>query len=222
MNIRAVIFDLDGVITSSSREHYLAWTELARRLGATLSERVFTDVKGRSRMDSLDIVLADIGMTGRFSEPGKKDLAEQKNRIYVELISQFDERNLEPGTLELFALLQANDIRIALGSASNNARLLLGRMGITHWFDYIADPAAVRRAKPAPDIFADAADHFGFAYRLCVGVEDAPAGIRAIKNAGMFAVGIGDAQTLAGADIVCASLRDVDIFTINRTISPPK
>ncbi len=219
MHIREVIFDLDGVLTTSSREHFLAWAKLAGQLGATLSVQVFDAVRGRSRMESLDIVLSDIGMSGRFNDAEKRALAEKKNRIYVDLISRFDERNLEPGALDLFALLRKNSIRIALGSVSENARLLLDRMKITDRFDYIVDPAAVRHAKPAPDIFLNAADHFGFAHPLCVGIEDAQAGVQAIKAAGMFAVGIGNERFLAEADIVCASLRDVDIFRIDRMIA---
>jgi beta-phosphoglucomutase len=219
MKIKEVIFDLDGVLTTSSREHFNAWSELAQQLGSSLSGSICDAVRGRSRMESLDIVLADIGMSGRFSDAEKQALAERKNSIYVNMISQFDERNLEPGALALFDLLQKNDVRIALGSASNNANLLLERMGIIDRFDYIVTPSAIRHAKPAPDIFLDAADHFGFAYRLCVGIEDAKAGIQAIKSAGMFAIGIGDPQTLTQADIVCPTLRDVDILRVDRIIA---
>lgn len=219
MNIKAVIFDLDGVLTSSSQEHFLAWAELANRLGRKLSPGIYDKVKGISRMESLELVLEDIGMSSRFSAKEKEELAQQKNSIYVDMISRFDERNLAPGAIELFELLKRNGIKIALGSVSKNSGILLKNMKILDYFDYIADPASVKNAKPAPDIFLAASKHFSFDSKSCVGVEDAPAGITAIKAAGMFAVGIGDKELLKGADIVYDSLCDVDIAFIDRLLA---
>ena len=216
MNIKAVIFDLDGVLTSSSREHFLAWAELAKRLGHKLSGHVFEDVKGISRMKSLDIVLKDIGMADKFPENEKIRLASLKNDIYVDMISKFDESNLAPGAAKLLELLKQNKIIIALASASKNSRMLLENMKIIGYFDYIADPSAVKNPKPAPDIFLDAAKHFSIEDRYCVGIEDAPAGITAIKAAGMFAVGIGNSEILSGADIVFRGLDKVDLLRIDR------
>lgn len=221
MNIKAVVFDLDGVLTSSSREHYLAWAELARSMGKTLSPAVYDKVKGISRMESLEIVLADTGMSGAFSDSVKAELADKKNRIYVDMISRFDESNLAPGAKELFEFLKRNDIKIALGSVSKNSRMLLVNMGISGYFDYVVDPALIKRAKPAPDIFLDAARHFSLDCSLCVGIEDAPAGITAIKSAGMFAVGIGGKALLAEADIVYERLEDVDMTLIDSLITQP-
>lgn len=219
MIIKAVIFDLDGVITSSSKEHFLAWTKLAGELHGTLSEHIMDDVKGRSRMASLDLVLADLGMADKFTSAQKAELADRKNQYYIHMISKFDPSNLEPGAVELFEYLKCSRVKIALGSVSKNALLLLNNMKITNYFDHIVDSAAVKNAKPAPDIFLNAADHFGFDHRLCVGIEDAPAGITAIKSAGMFAVGIGDKKLLSKADIVCQQLKDVDIDYIDGLIA---
>jgi beta-phosphoglucomutase len=165
MNIKAVMVDLDGVLTSSSREHFLAWAELAHRLGHKLSPSVYDKVKGISRMESLDIVLADIGMSGRFSDKEKAELAKQKNDIYVGMISRFTESNLAAGAVELFEFLKRKDIKVALGSVSKNSGTLLKNMNISEYFDYTADPATVKNAKPAPDIFLAAADHFSFDHR---------------------------------------------------------
>lgn len=219
MNIKAVIFDLDGVLTSSSREHYLAWAELAQRLGRTLSPGIYDKVKGISRMESLELVLEDLGMSSSFSIKEKEELARQKNSIYVDMISRFDESNLAPGAVEIFEFLKQNDIKIALGSVSKNSCMLLKNMKISDYFDYIADPASVKNAKPAPDIFLAAANHFSLGSRNCIGIEDAPAGIAAIKTAGMFAVGIGDKELLKEADIVYENLSDVDMAFIDRLLS---
>lgn len=218
MNIKAVIFDLDGVITSSSKEHFLAWAKLAHDLGGNLSDHIMDEVKGRSRMASLDLVLEDIKMAEKFSAEQKKQLADRKNRYYIDMISKFNPSNLEIGAIDLFEYLIKNSVKIALGSVSKNARMLLDNMKITDYFDYIVDPENVKSAKPAPDIFLNAADYFGFEHRFCVGIEDATAGIAAIKSAGMFAVGIGDKDLLTEADIVYRALQDVDIAYIDSII----
>lgn len=222
MFLKAVVFDLDGVITSTSREHFLAWAELAAQLGRKLSPHVYDDIKGISRMASLDIVLCDIGLKGNFSEEEKTRLADRKNSIYSGMISRFDESKLAAGAKELFSLLRKNDVLIALGSVSKNSHMLLRNMKIVQHFDYIVDPVRVKNAKPAPDIFLDAARHFSLDPKYCAGVEDAAAGITAIKSAGMYSVGIGDKDYLCEADIVYGELLDMDIFDIDRRMAVRK
>lgn len=222
MYIKLVVFDLDGVLTTTSREHFLAWSTLAKHLGHTLSPHVYDDIKGISRMASLDVVLRDIGMTERFSESEKRELAEQKNAIYVDMISKFDETNLATGALELFDLLKSKKVKIALGSVSKNACMLLNSMKIFNMFDYIVNPALVKNAKPAPDIFIEAARYFSLNVERCVGIEDAASGIRAIKSAGMHAVGIGHKGYLQDADIVYEDLKSVDMYYIDKQIAVKK
>ncbi len=219
MNIKAVVFDLDGVITTSSKEHFLAWSKLARELGGTLSEHIMDDVKGCSRMASLNLVLADIGMADSFTSAQKIELADRKNHYYADMISKFNPSNIEPGAVELFEYFKDNGVKIALGSVSKNAPMLLNNMKITGYFDYVVDPTVVKNAKPAPDIFLNAANYFGYKPMLCVGIEDAPAGIAAIKSAGMLAVGIGDKKLLSEAVIVYQTLKDVDIAYIDRLLA---
>jgi beta-phosphoglucomutase len=154
-------------------------------------------------------VLADIGMTDKFTSDQKNELAKRKNQYYIDMISKFSPSNLEPGAIELFEFLKSKGVKIALGSVSKNGPMLLNNMKITGYFDYIVDPAAVKNAKPAPDIFLNAADYFGFEHKLCVGIEDAPAGITAIKSAEMFAVGIGDKELLKKADMIYQALKEV-------------
>ena len=218
MNLKAVVFDLDGVLTSTSTEHYLAWGQIANKLGATLSSHVFDDIKGISRLASLDIVLSDIGMQDRFTVLEKKELGELKKRIYTDMISDFDETNTAEGAVALLEQLKTNDVRIALGSVSSSGRMLLERMKIIGYFDHIVDPCTVKNAKPAPDIFISAARHFSVSSQYCAGVEDAAAGITAIKAAKMFAVGIGEKPLLSHADIIYPKLKDVDIFVIDEQI----
>ena len=161
-------------------------------------------------MKSLEIVLDAIGMSGRFSEEEMVKMATDKNARYKELISQFTPDNLEPGMETLLTELKGKGIKIALGSASKNGPFLLERLGIMQYFDFITDPAAVKHPKPAPDTFLAASEALGFLPEECVGIEDAVAGVRAIKSAGMFAVGIGDRDVLAEADIVYPKVSDID------------
>jgi beta-phosphoglucomutase len=216
MKMKAMIFDMDGVITSSSNEHFLAWKELVKPWGSVLSDHVYDDVKGISRMESLDIVLNDIGKIDAFSPEEKKELADRKNAIYLDMIASFNEKNLFVGTINLLEALKYQGIKIALGSASKNGPMLLKNMGIMSYFDYIVNPANIQHGKPAPDIFLAAAEYFHVNGLSCVGVEDAVAGIRAIKTAGMFAIGIGDKEQLSQADVVYDGLNEIKLKEIEK------
>lgn len=204
MKAKAYIFDMDGVITSSSRQHFLAWKEMAfKKFKKEISDDVEDLVRGISRMDSLDIVLKDIGKLDSVSDRRKKRLASYKNRIYKRLISQFDESNLYEGTVDILEQLQKEGVLIALGSASKNGTMLLEKMKIAKYFDYIVRPKEIPegKGKPEPDIFLKGAEGLGVDPKDCVGVEDAYAGVTAVNSAGMKSVGIGTEKALPHADI---------------------
>lgn len=211
MNRKCFIFDMDGVITSSSDEHFAAWKQLAQELGGELSEEVEVYTRGVSRMKSLEIVLENIGMQNDFTEDEKLQMAVKKNENYVSLISDFTRDDLYDGMIELLEEIRSRGYKIALGSASKNGPLLLDKMGITEYFDYIVDPSSVKNGKPAPDIFLKAAEVLGFDICDCIGIEDAVAGVEAIKSAGMYAVGIGEKNVLDKADIVYKEVKNIKI-----------
>jgi len=218
MKAAAYIFDMDGVITSSSKQHFLAWKQMAYdEFKLTVSDEVEDLVRGVSRMDSLDIVIKDIGVESSVSDEKKKELAARKNEIYINLISQFDESNLYEGTVTLLKQLKENGVLIALGSASKNSAMLLEKMKIKKYFDYMVDPADIPegRGKPEPDIFLKAADGLKVPPEKCIGVEDAYSGVTAVKSAGMVAVGIGDACYLNHADIVYSEIGEIDIMQVD-------
>ena len=221
MKAAAYIFDMDGVITSSSRQHFLAWKQMAYdEFNKYISDEVEDMVRGVSRMDSLDIVLKNIEVQNQVSDLKKEELATAKNNIYISLISQFDESNLFKGTVELFERLKNECVLIALGSASKNSAMLLEKMKIKKYFDYAVDPADIPagRGKPEPDIFLKAADGLKIEPALCVGVEDAYSGVTAIKRAGMTAIGIGDNAYLNHADIVYKEIGDIDIVQVDKLL----
>jgi beta-phosphoglucomutase len=201
---RALIFDLDGVLTDTAHVHYVAWKRLADEIGVPFDETVNRRLKGIDRMASLDILLerADRG----YDAAEKSALAERKNGYYRDAIERFGPDDLFDGVRTLLADARHRGLRIALASASRNAGLLLERLGIADAFDVVVDAARIARAKPAPDIFLAAATALGIAPNACIGIEDAAAGVAAIRAAGMAAIGIGDAHELAAADAVLPAI----------------
>ncbi|MBM7712425.1 beta-phosphoglucomutase [Enterococcus xiangfangensis] len=197
---KGVLFDLDGVITDTAEYHYLAWKKLADELGITIDRQFNEKLKGVSREDSLRLILAHGNRENDFSETEFNQLAKTKNDNYVEMIQAVSPKDVYPGILDLLKTLKQADIKIALASASKNGPFLLKQMELTPYFDGIADPAAVKAGKPAPDIFILAAEIVGLKPAECIGIEDAQAGIRAIKASGALPVGVGEAEQL-GSDI---------------------
>ncbi|WP_310830666.1 beta-phosphoglucomutase [Paenibacillus pedocola] len=205
--LEAVIFDLDGVITDSAEFHYQAWQALADELGIPFSRAKNERLKGVSRMESLDIVLEGSGL--KLTEAERLRLAEKKNDHYRQMIGSITPEHLLPGIPELLDSLAQRGIDAGLASASLNAPLILERLGIARRFQAIADPAGLRRGKPDPEIFLTAAELLGVTPGNCIGVEDASAGIAAIKAAGMTAVGIGSAELLGEADLLLSSTAEL-------------
>jgi alpha,alpha-trehalose phosphorylase len=207
--VRAVIFDLDGVLTDTAALHYQAWKRLADEIGVPFDETVNHRLKGVDRATSLDIILERTTRT--FTADERRRLTERKDRYFRDSIASFTPAQLFAGARAVLEKLRARGIRIALASASRNAPTLIERLGIAALFDHVVNPASVAAGKPAPDIFLAAAAALGVQPAECVGVEDAAAGVAAIRAAGMFVVGIGDARNLAAADIVVPDIAAIGI-----------
>jgi beta-phosphoglucomutase len=205
---RAALFDLDGVLVDTAKYHYLAWKNLAHELGFDFSEKDNERLKGVSRMRSLDILLEIGGLT--FDEETKNRLAAQKNEEYVNYIRDMDETELLPGAKECLSELRSRNIKIALGSASRNASLILENLKIGHLFDAVIDGNKAQRAKPDPQVFLLGAQELGVDPADCVVFEDAEAGIQAARAAEMYVVGVGDPDILAVADMVVPGLHAFD------------
>lgn len=207
LSFKGALFDLDGVIVDTAKYHYLAWKRLADGLGFSFSEEHNERLKGVSRMRSLEILLEVGGLT--FSESEMLNMAEKKNGWYVEYLSTLDESELLPGSREYLEALRKRGVRVALGSASKNARLILDRCGITPLFDAIIDGNAVSKAKPDPEVFLKGAEALSLAPADCAVFEDSLAGIEAAKAGGMKAIGVGTPANLPGADFYIANLGDM-------------
>ncbi|WP_043584248.1 beta-phosphoglucomutase [Geminisphaera colitermitum] len=202
---RGAIFDLDGVIVDTARYHYLAWKRLAAELGFTFTETHNERLKGVSRMRSLEILLEVGGITATSQEC--EEMAVRKNVWYVDYIRNMDASELLPGARDYLKNLRARGVKIALGSASKNAPLILENLRITELFDAIVDGNHVSKAKPDPEVFLLGARRLDLSPADCVVYEDAEAGIEAAHRAGMKTVGIGTAAALPAADFIAPDLR---------------
>jgi beta-phosphoglucomutase len=205
----AVIFDLDGVITDTARYHYLAWMRLASTQGVHFDEEFNEQLKGIDRMGSLERILT--AATRQYSLAEKLALAEEKNAHYVALIANMTPDDLLPGAVRALDSCRAAGMKIGLASVSKNAFTVLDKLGISGKFDYVVDAAKLERGKPDPEIFIKAASALDVPRHRCLGVEDAVAGVAAIKAAGMTALGIGDPAVLAQADFVIPGLSRFDL-----------
>jgi beta-phosphoglucomutase len=208
MSYAGAVFDLDGVLVDTAKYHYQAWKELAGRLGFLFTPEQNKKLKGVSRLDSLNLLLKAGGLQNRFRQEEKERMAAWKNRRYVELISSMDSSELLGGATELLTELKARGVKIALGSASKNAPLILKNVGISSLFDAAMDGNNVTRTKPDPQVFLLAARALNLVESVCAVFEDAEAGLQAAKRAGMYAIGIGSQKDLPSADVVFKSLTD--------------
>ncbi len=188
-SLECVVLDLDGVLASTAELHFRAWKRLCDELGIPFDRKVNERLKGVSRNESLQIILTEVGTD--FPPAEKVRLADRKNGYYKELIGTLTPSDLLPGMSDLLARLSAAGIKIAVASVSHNVWEVIRRLGIQELMDHVVDPAAVIKGKPDPEIFMDAAEKLGVPFECCAGVEDSQAGIQAIVDARMFAVGIG-------------------------------
>lgn len=203
--IRGVIFDLDGVLTDTSELHYRSWKRLADEEGIPFDRVANEALRGIPRRESLLLVLGDRPAT----EEQIQAMMARKNRYYQGYLEELGTENLLPGALSLLHELRAHGLKIAIGSASKNARTVVERLGLGEMVDAIADGHSVEKHKPAPDLFLFAAQQLGIPPEECVVFEDAESGIEAALAAGMWTVGLGPVERVGQAHVVLSSLQNV-------------
>lgn len=207
----AVIFDLDGVLTDTAKYHYLAWKKIADEQEIYFDLAINERLKGIDRLNSLEIILEKAQCV--YSAAEKEQLISVKNDYYRSLIQDMSPQDLLPGVLEALKQIKDAGLKVGLASVSKNAFFVIDRLEIGAYFDYMADASKIKKGKPDPEIFLNVAENLNVKSANCIGVEDAAAGVKAIKAAGMYAIGIGDSQILREADEV---LPDLDVFEINK------
>ncbi len=190
--IKAVIFDLDGVIVSTDEYHFQAWKRLADSLGIPFGRESNDRLRGVSRMESLEILLEK--STRRYSLDEKREMAERKNVHYRELLKALSPADILPGVADVIKALKDRRVKIAIGSSSKNAHATLRALGLEDKFDIITDGNHITRSKPNPEVFAITAMRLGISPEECLVVEDAGAGVEAALAAGMSVLAVGAAM----------------------------
>ena len=191
MKYKAVIFDLDGVICHTDMYHYQAWKQIADELGIYFDEEINNRLRGVSRMESFEIILERY--EGTMSLEDKVVHTTRKNEAYKELLKNMSPADLSPEVKETLDGLRAKGLKLAIGSSSKNAGVILERLGLDGYFDAVSDGNNITRSKPDPEVFVKAAQLVGEASGDCLVVEDAKAGLEAAIGGGMDCAAMGDA-----------------------------
>jgi beta-phosphoglucomutase len=207
--IKAVIFDLDGVIVDTAHYHYIAWKRLASEFNINLTHQQNELLKGVSRMRSLEIILGFGNI--ELSEEEKIKFADKKNKWFVEYIEAIKPEEIFPGVKSLLNELKKRGVKVALASSSKNAPRVIELLGITDDFDAVVDGTMITNTKPHPEIFLLAASKLGLQPSACIVVEDAEAGVEAALAAGMKCIGVGSLDQLGKANKVITKTGDFDI-----------
>ena len=210
--VEAFIFDLDGVITDTAEYHYSAWKDLAVKYDLNFDRDLNERLRGVSRLDSIQLILDHNGKI--IDNERKIKWANEKNDIYVKLIENITPKNLLPGVENLLKDLKKRGIRIALGSASKNARVVIEKLEVKGYFEVIGDGHSVKNSKPAPDIYMYVANELKVKMQNCVVVEDAEAGVQAAISANMKTIGIGDKNRVGKANFIFESPEQIKLENI--------
>ncbi|AIQ51286.1 beta-phosphoglucomutase [Paenibacillus sp. FSL R7-0331] len=210
--IKAVIFDLDGVIVSTDEYHYQAWKQISDAEGIPFDREANERLRGVSRMESLELILEKASK--RYTEEQKLALAERKNVIYRELLNRLSKTDILPGVMKLITALQERHVLTAIGSSSKNTPVILNKIGLENVFDAVVDGNDIKNSKPDPEVFLLAAERLRISPEDCIVVEDAEAGIAAARAAGMKTVGVGAAAGLSGLTVAALSLEGVSVQKI--------
>ena len=206
--LKAVIFDLDGVIVFTDKFHYQAWKKMADEIGVYFDEEINNRLRGVGRMESLDIILERYEGEP-LSQEYKKILAAKKNDMYRELLYGMGPDDVTAEVRETLAELRNRGYKLSIGSSSKNAKLILRQVRLTDAFDAISDGTNISKSKPDPEVFIKAAEYLDVPCDNCLVVEDATAGIDAAKAGHMYAAGIGDAMNYSLTDYPLTSFKDL-------------
>jgi len=207
MNRKGFIFDLDGVIVDTAKYHFLAWKNLAEELNIPFTEIQNEQLKGISRVGSLKKILEWGNLT--ISKEHFNELMAEKNEEYLRYISEMTKAEILPDVVDTLSFLKNNNQKIALGSASKNAKAILEKVGLLTNFEIIIDGNKVTKAKPNPEVFTKAAVGLKVAIKECIVFEDSVAGIQAANTAGMMSIGIGSKKVLFEADYIFKDFTEI-------------
>ncbi|MDR3240765.1 MAG: beta-phosphoglucomutase [Lactobacillaceae bacterium] len=217
--IKGFAFDLDGVIADTARFHEEAWHQTADTVGTIWTDELAEALKGISRMDSLEMILAHGQHPQKYSLVEKEQLADEKNINYQKLIATLTPADILPGMLEFIESAHAAGYQMAVASASKNAPMILEHLGLIQYFEGIVDPSTLQAGKPNPEIFVRAAEILHLTPEQVIGLEDSSAGIEAINAAGELSLGIGSVDVLSAAELNFVDTKEVTLTAIQQKMN---
>lgn len=207
MKYKAVVFDLDGVICSTDKYHYRAWQCIADKIGVEFDKQINHRLRGIGRMESLDIILEK--HDEELSIAHKLDYATQKNSLYIEMLDDMSPDDLTNDVTRTLDTLRELGFKLAIGSSSRNAKLILEKVGLSDFFDAVSDGTSISRTKPHPEVFLNVCSSLGVAPKDCVVVEDANSGVDAALAGGMDCAAISNASSYNEATYSLEKLSDI-------------
>lgn len=211
MSIKAVIFDLDGVIVTTDENHYQSWKKISSEEGIPFDRELNEKFRGVSRMECLEILLNQTDKT--YTEEEKKELATRKNNYYRSSLNDLNKDKILPNVMNILEILKEKGVKIAVGSSSRNTPFILEQIGLKGYFDAVADGNQIENSKPDPEVFLLAAKKMNVPPERCLVIEDADAGVEAAVNGGMKAFAVGSAVDNEKADYRAEDLSQITVDT---------
>jgi len=217
--IAAVIWDMDGVLADTAPHHLLAWQETFAKRGINFTEADFKRGFG-IRNDA--IIKNTLGE--QVTPDEIEAIAREKEATFRRIIGK-DIKPL-PGALELVKALDEGGISMAIASSTTieNIHLIVGSLGIADYFKAVITGHDVTEGKPSPQVFLLAAQRLGAEPKNCIVIEDAVAGVKAAKSAGMYCVAVSNShpqEKLKEADLIVDSLEEVTVKDLEGLVRPP-
>lgn len=210
--LRAIIFDLDGVIADTVHLYYKANKKVADQLNVSFSEELNQQLQGISRMRTVELIAAQGNV--HLTVEQKEELAYEKNKHYQALIREMTEDHLLPGIKMLLEDCKKQGIKMGIASSSSNANTVVDTLGVRSFFDCIVDVKKIKKGKPNPEIFLTAADQLKVKPDACVAIEDGEAGIKAINQTDMVSIGVGKYLREEDVNFRVYSTADLHVKTI--------
>ena len=207
--IKGLIFDLDGVIVDTAHYHYLSWREISRDLNIDFTIKDNENLKGVSRIDSLNYILK-LGSLS-FNTEEKNNLLDKKNNIYKHSISSLGKKNILKGVEKILSKAKEKKMLLAVGSSSKNAKMIVEKLNLTHLFQAVVDGTMVKKTKPDPEVFLKAAKKMNLKTSECIVFEDAESGVIAAKKGGFHVVSVGNINIRNIGDVYVESLEDFNL-----------
>ena len=207
--IKGLIFDLDGVIVDTAHYHYLSWREISRDLNIDFTIKDNENLKGVSRIDSLNYILK-LGRLS-FNTEEKNNLLDKKNNIYKHSISSLGKKNILKGVEKILSKAKEKKMLLAVGSSSKNAKMIVEKLNLTHLFQAVVDGTMVKKTKPDPEVFLKAAKKMNLKSSECIVFEDAESGVIAAKKGGFHVVSVGNINIRNIGDVYVESLEDFNL-----------